>query len=262
MRNFLSGILLAAVPMFGQVVLPPNSAGVSAGHEHMTVPAKDMEQFNKFWTAFGGRAIQRGNSTTFAFPGVYVMAIAGDPKGGTEGTTVEYLQFKVKSMKESMARWEANGLKPLPGATATEAYFMATSDVKLHVTEDKALASPIAMDLVKMDVPNVAEAQAWYAKNFGAKLVKHGNDMVGDIPGSYLLFTEAKGTPTTTRGHGLTHLGFEVQGLEAFCKKLEGEGLKLDMTYRKTGSMGVCFATDPWGTYLELNEGFATLEKQ
>jgi catechol 2,3-dioxygenase-like lactoylglutathione lyase family enzyme len=189
------------------------------------------------------------------------MFILADPRGRTEGTTVEYLQFKVKNMKDWMGKWETAGLKPLPGATATEVFFMATSDVKLRVTEDKSLSTPIAMDLVKMDMPDVPPAQMWYAKYFGAKMINHGNDMVGDVPGSYLLFTPAKTTPVTTRGHGLTHLGFEIKNLEAFCTKLEADGIKLDMTYRKTGAIGVCFVTDPWGTYIELNEGFSTIEK-
>jgi len=43
-------------------------------------------------------------------------------------------------------------------------------------------------------VPNVAEAQAWYAKTMGAEMIKRGNEMVAHIPGSDILFEQAKGT--------------------------------------------------------------------
>ena len=49
----------------------------------------------------------------------------------------------------------------------------------------------------------------------------------------------------------LDHLGFEVANLPAFCKKLEAMGVTLDVP-----CAGRTFLTDPWGTYIELTEGF------
>jgi hypothetical protein len=53
------------------------------------------------------------------------------------------------------------------------------------------------------------------------------------------------------------HVGFEVKHLEEFCKKLEANGVKLDVPYRKAPSAGIAiaFLTDPFGTYVELTEG-------
>ena len=51
-----------------------------------------------------------------------------------------------------------------------------------------------------MDVPNVKEAQAWYEKWFGAKLVKDGKETVADIPGHRILFVEAKTPVAPTKG--------------------------------------------------------------
>jgi hypothetical protein len=60
-----------------------------------------------------------------------------------------------------------------------------------------------------------------------------------------------------TRGRVLDHIGFEVNNLEAFCKKLESEGIKLDRPYTVVPAfnLAIAFLSDPWGTYIELNEG-------
>ena len=52
-----------------------------------------------------------------------------------------------------------------------------------------------------------------------------------------------------------------MKDLEAFCKKLEGAGIKLDAAYRRVAAIGlaVAFFTDPWGTYIELTEGLSQL---
>jgi predicted enzyme related to lactoylglutathione lyase len=52
------------------------------------------------------------------------------------------------------------------------------------------------------------------------------------------------------------NIGFDVKNLEAFCKKLEAAGIKLDRPYTKSPLTGsaLAFIYDPWGTYIELNE--------
>ncbi len=258
--NLLPVLILASVasvPLLAQLPAP-NAAGVSAGHEHLVV--KDMEAHTRFWTALGGVPVQFGQLNLIRFPGVYIMLRQGTPTAGTEGSTIEYIGFKVQNLKDSLAKWQAAGVKPLSGATAKQAFVMAPDDVKLRITEDKSLKTPIASDELKMNVANAAEVQAWYEKWFGAKLVQHGDAKMGDIPGSYLRFVETKTPVATTKGRSLDHIGFEVKNLEAFCKRLDAAGIKFDRAYGTLGDrapLAVAFITDPWGTYIELNEGFS-----
>jgi hypothetical protein len=65
-----------------------------------------------------------------------------------------------------------------------------------------------------------------------------------------------------TKGRSFDRVGFEVKGLEEFCKKLEAGGVKLDGAYRKAANMNmaVCLLTDPWGTFIELSEGLAAVK--
>jgi len=59
-----------------------------------------------------------------------------------------------------------------------------------------------------------------------------------------------------TKGRVLDHIGFDVTDLQAFIKKLEANGVKLDRPYTKNEQTGVglAFITDPFGTYIELNQ--------
>jgi catechol 2,3-dioxygenase-like lactoylglutathione lyase family enzyme len=116
--------------------------------------------------------------------------------------------------------------------------------------------------MIRMDVPDVAAAQAWYEKWFGAKMVKHGNEMVGEIPGANILFAKATGPVAGTKGRAFDRIGLEVKGVEDKCKSFEASGLKLDGAYRKATAMNlaVCVLTDPWGTYIEISEGLAAVQ--
>ena len=124
----------------------------------------------------------------------------GDNKGGTEGSSVEYVGYKVKNLKETLAKMDAAGFKPMPGPTSKQAFLLTPDAIKVRLTEDRALSTPVASDMIQMDVSNVKEAQAWYQKWFGAKLVKDGKETVADIPGHRILFVEANGPAEPTKG--------------------------------------------------------------
>jgi catechol 2,3-dioxygenase-like lactoylglutathione lyase family enzyme len=258
-KRLLLTSLLSAIPLLAQLPAP-NAAGVSAGHDIFSF--HDMDAANKFWTALGGEPAELGPLKMTKFPGVLFLMRKGDPKGGTEGSTIEYIGFKVRNLKESLAKWEAAGVKPLAGSTATQAFLMGPDDVKVRITEDRSLPTPIAADQIKMVVPDTAAAQAWYEKWFGAKLVKHGTETVGEIPGANILFAKATGPVAGTKGRAFDRIGLEVKNVEQVCKDLEASGIKLDGAYRKATAMNlaVCVLTDPWGTYIEISEGLAAVK--
>ena len=78
-----------------------------------------------------------------------------------------------------------------------------------------------------------------------------------DIGGANLTFSPTDTKLLGTKGRALDHIGFEVDGLEALCKKLEADGIQFDRPYERIESLGlaIAFFTDPWGTYIELTEG-------
>mgnify|MGYP003351405168 CR=1 FL=1 len=88
------------------------------------------------------------------------------------------------------------------------------------------------------------------------------NFLAADLPGVALNFTAATSPMVGTSGRAVDHVGFEVDNLEAFCKRLEGMGIKLAVAYRKVPAWGlaIAFVTDPWGTSIELTEGLDALK--
>src|SRR5215472_1512070 len=272
--RFISAFFLAALPMLAQLPAP-NKAGVSAGHD--VLRTKDVEAANKFWQALGGEPVQfAGRLNLIKFPGVLLLDIGGGQGQGkaapnpapptellgSEGSSLDFIGFSVKDLKGSLAKWADAGIKPLPGGSATQVYLMSPNKIKVRITEDKSLATPIAADTIKMVVPNVAEAQAWYAKYMGAEMVKRGGEMVANIPGSSIVFEQAKGPVAPTKGRAFDRIGLEVVGLEAFSKKLEDAGIKFDSPYRKANGMNAAFAVfqDPFGTLIELSEGLSAVK--
>ena len=62
-----------------------------------------------------------------------------------------------------------------------------------------------------------------------------------------------------TKGRAIDHIGFEVSNLDEFARRLDAQGIKLDVPIRQIPNtkLKIAFLTDPWGTYIELTEGLA-----
>jgi extradiol dioxygenase family protein len=130
--------------------------------------------------------------------------------------------------------------------------------MRIEILEDKAQTVPIMMHHIHFALPDadIPKARDWYAKTFGGKPGMRGQNVATDLPGVNLSFSKSDTAMPSTKGHVLDHIGFDVKNLDAFCKKLRDEGVKVDRPYTKNpqSGTGICFIYDPWGTYIELNE--------
>jgi catechol 2,3-dioxygenase-like lactoylglutathione lyase family enzyme len=265
-----AGAALAQLP-------PPNEAGVGMGHLHVLV--RDVEAQRKFWVEVMGAApVKFGSMEAMKFPDVIVMIRKGEPAGGTKGSVVNHLGFKVRDIKSSVARMKAAGANfvtqtEVSGGRAKgdywynepqkahQAFVMGPEEVKIELTEDPAMSVPIAHHHIHFYNGAVDATKAWYVKTFSAKPGKRGQFEAADLPGVNLTFSGSNEPVVGTKGRSLDHIGFEVKNLEAFCKNLEASGVKFDVPYRKAPALGIAIAffTDPWGTYIELTEGLNKL---
>jgi hypothetical protein len=139
------------------------------------------------------------------------------------------------------------------------AYVLAPDDLKVEVLEVKSQTVPVVSHHLHFAGPQ-KEMQAWYMKTFGAVERPAGNPtafVTAGLPGLAMNFTPEAKTMAGTTGRALDHIGFEVKGLQEFTKKLEAQGIKLNVPYREVPALGIAiaFITDPWGTYIELTEG-------
>jgi catechol 2,3-dioxygenase-like lactoylglutathione lyase family enzyme len=239
----------------------PNEAGVSAGHLHMNV--QDVEANKKMWVTMGAiSAGKSGENEIIKIPGILILVRKRDSSGGSVGSVVNHVGVEVPNVQEAVAKWKTAGINVAPGSRPTQAYVTSPDGLRIEVLENDKQTVPLAMHHIHFNVPESAipEIQAWYAKTFGAVPEKRGEIQGAQVPGTHMNFTKAAEPTVPTKGRVLDHIGFEVKGLEAFCKKLEASGIKLDLPYNKLPSGNYnAFITDPWGTYIELTEGLSRM---
>jgi catechol 2,3-dioxygenase-like lactoylglutathione lyase family enzyme len=257
-------LALAATPALAQlhVANPPNEAGVTMGHWHMN--SRDTEANKKFFLALGGRLVKRGETENILFPGVVIFLQRGAgtaPTGGTVGTVVNHTGFVVRNVQDSLARWKAAaGIVPEPSPTGRldQAYINTPDGLRIEILEDKNMPYAIRHEHIHFAVPaaDIPKMQGWYAKEFGGYAWTRNNAPVVELPGVQLRFGMADKPQVSTAGHVLDHIGFDVANLDAFLKKLEADGVKIERPLNRNPQTGgaLAFVSDPWGTMIELNE--------
>jgi extradiol dioxygenase family protein len=255
---------------------PPNAAGVAMGHLHYVV--RDVDANRRFWMALGGVPARIGTTDVIRFPDVFVVLTKGESSGGTAGSVVNHVAFRV----QSLAKLQAAGLKvdllaQFPGVasvTSPEGERIELFDASATNTmftldpgqtdpgadrHNHPITAPIIAYHIHLYLPEGSEANAkeWYAKTFGAVPGMRWRYPAADLPGINMNFSGQPQPGVPTRGRMLDHIGFEVKDLRAFCRKLEAAGVKFDAPYSKDPSgFARAMLTDPWGTSIELTEGF------
>jgi catechol 2,3-dioxygenase-like lactoylglutathione lyase family enzyme len=240
----------------------PNAEGVTMGHWHLN--SRDIEVNKKIFMAMGGVDGGGGPLQRVIFPGVMVIlnlgAGAAPATAGTDGSVVNHVGFVVPNVQQSVAKWKAAGVPVQPGGNnrLDQAWVVTPDGLRVEILEDKNQIAPIKSDHVHFFQPAavIPDSQAWYVKMFGAKPGTRNNAPVDDLPGTQLRFNKVEALGAPTKGRILDHIGFDVTDLKATIAKLEANGVKLDRPYTMNEQSGVAlaFITDPWGTYIELNQ--------
>jgi catechol 2,3-dioxygenase-like lactoylglutathione lyase family enzyme len=276
-RACLAGLALIflSTPAWAQLS-PPNSAGVAMGHLHYHV--RDVEANKRFWVSLGGTPVMIGTTEAIKFPDVFVVLTKGESFGGTAGSVVNHVAFRVRSLAklqeagfdvQLLAQFPGVGSVTTPEGERIELFDNTAGNVTFTPDPGQTdagadrhnhpVTAPIIAYHIHLYLPegSEAKAKAWYAKMFGAVPGMRWRYPAADLPGINMNFSDQKQPMAPTRGRMLDHIGFEVKDLPSFCRKLEAAGVTFDVPYRKDSS-GVASAllTDPWGTSIELTEGF------
>jgi len=264
--RFLFVLIAAALfvlPACAQLA-PPNEAGVTMGHVHLFV--KDVEAQKHFWTVeMGGTIVQNGALMLIQFPGTYIMLRQADPTGPPSGSIVDHFGFVWKDLPAAMARWKADGVEIEQSGNPNQGYVHGPDGIRVEFFGDTSLSVPVQMNHIHFYPTDIPAMQAWYVKVFGgvpgkrARVSSPGWVDCDDLPGVNLSFSQGKSALAPTKGRSLDHIGFDVKDLDAFAKRLESQGVKLDEALRiaPNGTTKVAFLTDPWGTRIELTERLA-----
>ncbi len=284
------GILLCGLLFLPAIasaqILVAGEGPVVYGHHHLNTT--NMAAQKKFYAdTLGGIVVKIGSAERqqeiIEFPNVLIFFRPMQaPTGGSIGTTVNHIGFSVPDLKPVVAKIKANGFKMITtdsvaanvkvtddiaaaSPTTNIAFALGPEDVKVELVEVKSQKAPIQLHHIHFFGQMPAEMQAWYAKTFGAKMLpaNPASAFVQDqLPGVFLNFSPSP-TPTVgTTGRAIDHIGFEIRDLEAFTKKLEAQGIKLDVPYRKVPQLGIAiaFIKDPWGTNIEMTEGLSEIK--
>ena len=282
----VAAIAIAAPASHAQILVA-GEGPVVYGHHHLNTT--NMAAQKKFYVeTLGGTLKHIGAGTDreqdiIAFPNVLMFFRPMQaPTGGSIGTSVNHIGFSVNDIRPLVAKIKANGFKMITtdsvaatvkvtddvaaaSPTTNIAFALGPEDTKVEFVEVKGQKAPIQLHHIHFFGQMNTEMQAWYAKTFGAKMLpaNPGSAFVQDqLPGVFLNFTPSPTATVGTTGRAIDHIGFEVKNLEAFTKKLEADGIKLDRPYTKIAALGiaVAFIKDPWGTNIEMSEGLADIK--
>ena len=271
--------LVLAVPSAARAqILAGKDGPVVYGHHHLNTTNMDAQK--KFYVeTLGGTLVKFGanQQEIITFPNVLMFFRPMQaPTGGTIGTTVNHIGFSVPNLRPIVAKIKANGFKMITSdsvaatvkvtddiaaasATTNIAFALGPEDTKVELVEVTSQTAPIQLHHVHFFGQQNTEMQTWYVKTFGATARSTpGSAFVSaDLPGVALNFTPSPAATVGTTGRALDHIGFEIKNLEAFTKKLEADGIKLDRPYTKVAALGIAiaFIKDPWGTNIEMTEG-------
>jgi catechol 2,3-dioxygenase-like lactoylglutathione lyase family enzyme len=272
-------LLLAVPSMASAQLIAAKDGPIVYGHHH--VAASDIQAHKKFWAdTLGGTVGKFGNNAEIVkFPNVLIFFRDQKPTGGTIGTTANHIGFSVPNLRAVVDKVKANGFKMITRSevaatqqvvddiaqvnpTTSIAFALGPDDVKVELLENRQQPMPVMLHHIHFFGQQNAEMRAWYAKVFGAKPRDAANFLAADLPGVALNFSASPTPVVGTKGRAVDHIGFEVKNLEAFCKRLEEMGIKLDTPYRNVPAVGLAlaFITDPWGTSIELNEGLDKIQ--
>ncbi|MBI3049777.1 MAG: VOC family protein [Acidobacteria bacterium] len=285
-------LLLSLAPVRAQLA-SPNPTGVSMGHLHYVV--RNVEANRKFWIDFGATPVKFGDREVLKLPEVFIFLDRGEPSGGTEGSVVNHVAFRLPDIPKALTRFRSLGVRVLPqnpgspiGNILTpegeriELFHDGTENVPFHLDDGRRdvvaerlgrpMTTPVTTHHFHLHLPvgQSKAAKTWYVRMFGALPgTRRGSRrtdgtpqtvyLAADIPGMNINFLDVEEKLAPTKGRMLDHIGFEVRNLEAFCRKLEAGGVKFARPYRRNRGDPIATAllVDPWGTSIELTEGLS-----
>jgi catechol 2,3-dioxygenase-like lactoylglutathione lyase family enzyme len=246
----VSALLISSHAAFSQLT-PTNEIGVTMGHAHILAP--DPESHKKFWVdVFGAEIAHAGTLELLKLPGIIILISKGQTSTATGTPVLDHFALVVRDLAATQKKLASANIQMADGGGIA----IFPDGVRVELLEDKTISVPVAFHHFHIYTGDVESIRSWYTKTFGSVKFPAG----AGFPGGEIRFTaQANVQRVPSKGHPIDHISFEVKGLKEFCKKLEAQGVKLDLAYLEAPQIGlnIAFVTDPVGTRIELTEGFA-----
>jgi catechol 2,3-dioxygenase-like lactoylglutathione lyase family enzyme len=214
----------------------------------------DPDKAIAFWTdVIGASAESHDSLNGVSMLGATILFIRMAPSGPSAGSVIDHIGVTVPDLQpfiEKLAKTGYKSFRPIAGAVPGNDRLMidGPDGVRIELTEDSSNYAALEFDHIHFYTSQPKEMQAWYAKNFAARPGR-GDKADSSNLGQTALFWSHADAAAPTAGRAIDRLSLEIKGLEAFCKNLTDNGVKLDSPPGKS-----VFLTDPWGTRIELTE--------
>ena len=258
--KILFALPLLLMPAWGQLVTTPNEVGMSMGHIHLNV--SDIDAQKKFWISqFDAKPLDHEGIQGVMVPGMLILFTQKAPGHTTQSTVLDHFGFKVRSRDEMVASCRAAGYVVSKEFTGSEgfpnAYVIGPDGITVELQQEATQKPRAVAQHMHFLLPDFMDLRAWYINTLSMRESTRGPHVSADIPGMNLTFAIGKARDQATKDGLIDHIGFEVKGLEAYCRKLQTAGVKFDVPYTKAPKLGIAYAffTDPKGVSIELTEG-------
>ena len=211
--------------------------------------------------------------------GVEVTFVPQPTMGSTQGTGVNHIGFSYPDVTAKMAELESIGVRGsgvrlqrfAGGATLREAaggylhgYIFDPWGTRIELLEDEDY---LGFHHVHLSATDPQSTLAWYEQMFGGERAMHAGQEDGVRFGSVWLFASEhlQGTPATTEGRAVDHIGFVVDDIEAAAAELRAAGVEFQQApavpENARAAVPRAFLYGPDNVRLELVEtGFAGVD--
>ncbi len=270
-------LCLLSAPAYSQQLASFNSDGLTYGHVHLNV--SDMERHKEIWVNhFGGRLVEKGTNaqgnpilTAIVLNNMLVALSPRDPSMESSATVMDHFGFKVRNMDTFLAKWESDGLPVTTEAAGfggrtflgaegqINAFVDLPGGARVELQEDQGLQQEVTGYHVHFNTPGHEELLAWYTDVLGLEVRPRGSiATTTNVPGMNLSFGGSAAERSPTQGTAIDHIGFEIDGLEAFCRRLEAMGIEFQVPYREVPAidLNIAYIIDPRGVRIEFTEGY------
>ncbi len=230
-------VLLAAGVLVGAA--PAEVRAADADYHHVTITSSAPPESVRWYSEYlGCEAVADRDDTADCF-GVEVTFLVQPTMGSTQGTGINHIGISYPDLTAKMAELEAVGvrgsgvrLQRFPGgATLREApggylhgYIFDPWGTRIELLEDQEYPGFHQVHLSATDPQATLD---WYERMFGGERAEHAGDEGVRFP-SVWLFASAhgEGTPATTEGRAIDHVGFVVDDIEAAAAELREAGVE------------------------------------
>ena len=230
-------LALLAVGMLAGAA-PDNVRAAEADYHHVHITSSAPPESVRWYSRHLDCAPIADRDDTADCQGVEVTFVPQPTMGSTQGTGVNHIGFSFPDLTAKMADLEAVGVRGSgvrlqrfeDGATLREApglykygFIFDPWGTRIEMVED---TEHLGFHHVHLSATDPAATLAWYERMFGGERASLKGRLDGLRYGNVWLFASEhpEGTPATTEGRAIDHIGFIVADLDTAAAELRAAG--------------------------------------